>query len=184
MSNFIEWDLIDVKGKTKGVKKTTCPSCSAERKKKTDPCLYVNLDSGVAKCFNCGVLSFRDSVEYETKKEFDLPPPDWSNYTKLSDNMVKWLESRRISQNTAIALNITEEKRFMPQTKKEENCIVFNYFEGSILVNKKFRDARKNFTQSKNTKSIFYNINSILGQDECYIVEGEFDVLGIVRNWH
>lgn len=179
MSNFIEWDLIDVKGKTKGVKKTLCPSCSAERKKKNDPCLYVNLDSGVAKCFNCEVLSFRDSVEFETKKGFDLPNPNWSNYTKLSDNMVKWLEKRRISQNTAIALNVTEEKHYMPQTQKEENCIVFNYFEGSILVNKKYRDARKNFTQSKNTKSIFYNINSILGQDECYIVEGEFDVLAL-----
>ena len=34
-----------------------------------------------------------------------------------------------------------------------------------------------NFNSFK--KSIFYNINSIIGKDECFIVEGEFDVLAM-----
>lgn len=59
------------------------------------------------------------------------------------------------------------------------NNIVFNYFEGEKLVNKKYRSGSKDFTQTKGGKPIFYNINSIIGEDECYITEGEFDVLAL-----
>ena len=74
---------------------------------------------------------------------------------------------------------VTEEKQYIPEVQKEQNCIVFNYFEGSQVVNKKYRDGRKNFTQSKGGKPIFYNINSIVGSKKVYIVEGEFDVLAM-----
>lgn len=57
--------------------------------------------------------------------------------------------------------------------------MVFNYFEGDVVVNKKYRGANKSFTQSKEAKSIFYNINSVIGESEAYIVEGEFDVLAL-----
>lgn len=92
MAELINWDDIVVKGSESGSKKTSCPKCSPERKKKNDPCLYVNFDSGVAKCFHCMALSFRDSDKHEiTEKQYIQPPQQWQNYTKLSDNMVKWI---------------------------------------------------------------------------------------------
>lgn len=47
------------------------------------------------------------------------------------------------------------------------------------MVNKKYRSGNKDFTQTKNGKPIFYNINSVIGAETVYIVEGEFDVLAM-----
>ena len=163
------------------LKKTTCPNCSHDRKKKKDPCLYVNFSSGVAKCYNCDALSFRDSNKKDySEKAYKLPPQTWKNYTALPEKLVKYLETERaIKQHTLIDLGITYEDFYQPAKQKTMSNIVFNYFEGEQLVNKKYRSAAKDFTQSAGTKRVFYNINSIIGQDECYIVEGEFDVLAM-----
>jgi len=176
-----EWDLIDVKGSRTGSKLTTCPSCSHNRKKKTDKCLSVNFNLGKAFCHHCGSVSFEDEEQRaEQVNVYQLPSQEWNNYTALSDGLVKWSENeRKIKQGTLMHFGVTEEKQYIPQVKKEQNCIVFNYFEGSKLVNKKYRDGKKNFTQSKGGKPIFYNINSVVGAKKVYIVEGEFDVLAM-----
>ena len=172
---MIPFDKIDLKGKSTGQIKVVCPNCSHDRKKKTDPCLSVNIDKGLAKCYNCDEISIRDVKEFKT---YDYPVQEWQNFTNLSDALVKWVKSERnISQQTLIDCKITEEKYFQPSLSKEVNNIVFNYFEGSKLLNKKYRSGNKNFTQCKNAKKIFYGINDIIGATECYIVEGEFDKL-------
>jgi twinkle protein len=51
--SFINWDDIDLQGKSSGTKKTTCPACSEERKKKTDKCLSVDVSTGLAFCHHC-----------------------------------------------------------------------------------------------------------------------------------
>lgn len=178
--NKIEWDKIEVAGTRSGEKTTTCPECSHTRKKKKDRCLSVNFDLGMAYCHHCEAVSFEDDKrQSEPVKNYLLPSQDWHNHTSLSDDMVKWCSKRMIKQQTLIHFGVTEEKQFMPQISKESNCIVFNYFEGGQVVNKKYRDGHKNFTQSKGGKPIFYNINSITGADRVYIVEGEFDVLAM-----
>lgn len=182
MANVHKWDLIQ-SNKNNGTAKLKCPVCTPTRKNKTDRSLFVNFNNGTAKCFNdgCNALFFRDSIEKGiAQNNYTLPVQTWKNYTKLSDKLVKWCEeTRKIKQYTLNNFQITEEKFYQPATQKEENNIVFNYFEGDVLVNKKYRSGSKKFTQSKNGKPIFYNINSIIGQEECYIVEGEFDVLAL-----
>lgn len=179
MHTFFPFDSIEVRGNRGGLKKTLCPVCSHTRKKKTDPCLSVNFETGKAKCWNCGALSFRDEVTHAAKP-FTLPAQDWRNYTALSDKLVKWCEdTRKVRQAILIDMGITEEAVWMPALNKEVNAMVFNYFEGEQVVNKKYRDARKNFTQSKGGKAIMYNVNNIVGESEVYIVEGEFDVLAL-----
>lgn len=179
MSNIHNWELI-VTNKTSGTAKIKCPVCSPERKNKTDKSLYVNFNSGVGKCFHCEGLFFKDSIAKKTEKQnFTLPVQNWKNYTNLSDGLVKYFEGRKINQFTLKEFEITEEKFYQPQLNKDVNNVVFNYFEGDVLVNKKYRSGNKKFTQSKNAKSIFYNINSIIGKDEAYIVEGEIDVLSL-----
>lgn len=173
MSNIHNWELI-ITNKTSGTAKVKCPVCGPERKNKADKSLYVNFNSGVAKCFHCEGLFFKDSIQKSVEREnFTLPVQTWKNYTNLSDGVVKYFEGRKINQYTLNALEVSEELYYQPQLQKEVNNIVFNYFEGNVLVNKKYRSGNKKFTQSKNAKSIFYNINSIIGKDEAYIVEGE-----------
>ena len=173
---MINWHDINIKGKTSGSIKTLCPACSHTRKNKSDPCLSVNIDKGLANCHNCGETSVRDRVV----KEYKLPPQEWENHTKLSDRMVKWFrDERHISQQTLIDCKITEEEYFQPSIGKKVNNIVFNYFEGVQLVNKKYRSAKKQFTQTAGTKKILYALNDIIGQDEIYIVEGELDKLAM-----
>ena len=80
--------------------------------------------------------------------------------------MIKFLETRKIQQHTVKMLGWTEEK----------NQLTFNFFEGSTVVNKKFRSIDKRFSQTPNGKKILYNINSAIDQKEIVIVEGELDV--------
>jgi twinkle protein len=175
----IQWNDINLKGKNSGQIKTVCPACSPDRRNKADRCLSVNINEGVAKCHHCEGISIRDEKSLVQDKVYKLPEQNWVNYTKLSDGMVKWCESRKIRQSTLKELGVTEEEYFQPQAGKKMNNIVFNYFEGDTLVNKKFRSGGKHFTQTAQTKPIFYNINSAIGQDEVFIVEGEFDVLAM-----
>lgn len=178
---IFDWNLIQT-NRVNGITKIKCPICTPTRKNKTDRSLYVNLNSGVAKCFNtgCDALSFRDSVEKHAKQnDYVLPEQTWRNYTTISDDFVKALESRKISQSTAINLGLTQEEFYQPKLNRTCQNLVFNYFEGETVVNKKYRGANKSFTQSTGTKTIFYNINSVIGQDEVYITEGEFDVLAL-----
>lgn len=175
---FIEWKNIEHNGR----KRSLCPKCSHTRtKNKKDKCLSINHDKGTAFCHHCEAVSFRDSVEQETEKEYKLPVQTWKNYTQLSDQMVKYLESRNISQATAIKLGWTEETYYQPALQKQVTNLVFNTFEGETLVNKKYRSGGKHFTQSAGTKSIFYNINSAIGKEKVYIVEGEFDVAAMLE---
>jgi len=180
MNKFVDWNKLDFR-KTNGKEKLRCPSCDDQRSDKKDKSLLVNHEDGYGKCFYCEALTFKGVNKKDfSVKHYELPKQDWKNYTEISDKLIKWVEDdRKIKQFSLKELGVTEEKYYQPQLKKEVNNIVFNYFEGEQLVNKKYRSANKCFTQSAGTKSIFYNINSVIGQKEVYIVEGEFDVLAL-----
>jgi len=181
MNKFIDWNSLDFR-KDSGREKLRCPECDEVRTDKKDKALVIYHNDGVGKCFYCEALTFRDSLQDqpEHEKKYELPKQDWRNYTQISDNLVKWVEQeRKIAQSTLIDLGVTEEKYYQPKHKKEVNNIVFNNFEGDTVVNKKYRSGSKSFTQSAGAKNIFYNINSVIGQKEVYIVEGEFDVLAL-----
>jgi len=178
MYEFLEWKSLDF-NKSSGSEKIRCPKCNDTRTDKKDKSMIISHDEGFSKCMYCSVLSFRESNKPVNNKIYKFPKQDWQNFTSLSDNWVKFIENRKISQDSIAALGITEEIFYQPKRNKEVTNLVFNYFEGEKLVNKKYRDSGKGFTQSAGTKSIFYNINSIIGEKECYIVEGEFDVLAM-----
>ena len=177
MKNVIEWSQIQFK-RDRGQEKVKCPSCIEARSNKHDKSLSVNHDKGLANCHYCGAISIKSKNERDVK--YELPSQEWQNYTKLSNKLVKWIrEERAIRQETLIHFGVTEEIFYQPKHQKEVNNIVFNYFEGDQLVNKKYRSGSKGFTQSKGGKPILYNINSAIGTDELWIVEGEFDALAL-----
>ena len=176
MYEFINWQSLEFK-KDSGKEKLRCPACDGRRTDKKDRSLMVNHSEGMGKCFYCDALTFKEDVKEKTEVDYKLPIQTWRNFTTLSDKIVKYFEGRKISQSTLQHFGITEETYYQPQLQKNVNNIVFNYFEKDILINKKYRSADKKFTQSAGTKNIFYNINSIINEKECYIVEGEIDAL-------
>lgn len=181
-NRFIDWNTLQFK-KASGKEKVKCPICEGIKHRTGDKPIQIDHKNGYGKCFRCEALTFRPDEENTVKeKEYTLPIQTWRNYTAISDKLVKWIEEeRKIKQFVLQELNITEEKYYQPALGKETNNIVFNYFEGEKLVNKKYRSGGKHFTQTSGGKPIFYNINSVIDSEEVYIVEGEFDVLAMYQ---
>lgn len=176
--NGFEVDEFNVYGIPTKAKTSTCPKCSQHRKKKNDKCASVFWDTGLLQCSHCGeTIQMHTYKKKQTVKEYVKPVLSLLN-SQFSDSFIKYmLEVRHISKNALNRLKIREAKEWMPQTKKEENCICFDYYLENELINVKYRDGRKNFKLYKGAEKIFYNLDAIATEKECVIVEGEFDVL-------
>lgn len=184
-----------VKLKKNGVNHTgLCPF----HQEKT-PSFTVSGAKGIYKCFGCGrsgdaisflidheKIAYLDAirwlakkygveVEEHEKREYVRPEP---RLEKLGKKALEWFEQeRKISNNTLLRLKVTEAIEFMPQLEKDVPAICFNYYRDDELINVKFRGPKKSFKLSKNAELIFYNLDSIKGEKECVIVEGEIDCL-------
>lgn len=185
MYEIVEFNYLklDLKNKVSGQIKTICPFCRENRTNKRDKSLSVNITTGVYKCHYCGKTgNIHKWRKIGARKNYVKPV--WTNKTELSDKLVKWFEGRGISQGTLNKMRVTEEKEWMPQTEKEENCVVFNYFYENVLINKKFRDGRKNFKLVKDAEKILYNIDSVLetGNKKMIICEGCIDALSYIES--
>lgn len=177
--NGFEIEKYNVYDLNENHKTSTCPKCSHERKKKTDKCLSIDWEKGLAKCFHCGeLLQLHTYKKKEKEKVYEIPK---FTYNKLDEKVKEWFKSRGISEQTLSQAKVTQSKEWMPQTSKEENTINFNYFLNDEIVNIKYRDGRKNFKLYKGAEKIFYNIDSIRLSKECVIVEGEVDALSVIE---
>lgn len=174
---FQDYNISIPANRKSGEVATICPQCSHTRKKKSDKCLGVNLDKRIWRCNHCGWSGF---LKDEKVKKVYIKP-EWHNRTALDDKLVKWFESRGIRQATLRRLMISQGVQWMPQVEKEMNVIEFNYFKNGELVNVKYRDGQKNFKLVKDAELVFYNLDAILDEDECVIVEGEMDCLSLVE---
>lgn len=162
--------------KSKGQVKTKCPKCSHERKKKSDPCLSVNIDEGIWNCHNCGWAGTLKQNNYMKEVTYVRPQkePTYSNYTK---DVLDFFSLRGISESTLISCRVSEGFEYMPQLGRESFTIQFNYYRDNELINVKYRDGRKNFKLVKDAEKILYGLDDIRGCDEVIIVEGEMDKL-------
>lgn len=162
-------------------KKSTCPVCSADRKKKHQKCLMLDWERGLGTCQHCGeVLQLHT---YERDKTFDtyVRPIIKPENKPTQNKIVQWFESRGVSKLTLDKAKVTQGTEWMPQIGKETNVILFNYYVDGEVINIKYRDAQKNFKLYKGAQKTFYNIDSIKDMDECIIVEGEIDCLSFIE---
>lgn len=170
---ILEYNVHRIPSKAKS---HTCPKCSHTRKKKNDKCMSVFWDTGLGQCNHCGeTTQLHTYKKKQLEKHYAKPEP--VKIDNLSDKATEYITGRGISKSAIQRLKIREQKEWMPQTKKEENCICFDYYLEGELINVKYRDGRKNFKLYKGAEKIFYNLDSISTEKECIIVEGEFDVL-------
>jgi twinkle protein len=176
--NGFEVDNYNQFGFKDRAKNDVCPFCSADRKKKTDKCVSLHWDTGFFNCNHCGEKGQLHTFKRkENVKQYSKPV-----LTKVladySDKFINYVTNvRSIDIKALKRLKVRESKEWMPQTKKEENCICFDYYFKDELINVKYRDGKKNFKLYKDAEKIFYNLDNIATEDTCVIVEGEFDVL-------
>lgn len=156
--------------------KMPCPKCSHDRKHKSDPCLSVDLRTGLFNCHHCGYKG--SAAEYVKPQKIYVKPP--ARLEKLSPSIIGWFEKdRAISNNTLLRFGITQSVEWMPKAQKEVNAICFNYYRDEILVNIKYRASGKDFRLFKDAELVFYNMDSLKGLKTAVIVEGEIDCLSM-----
>ena len=164
-----------------GKKQGTCPLCSHTRKpenKKAKCCSY-DWERGLGTCHNCNSTFQLHTYQRKGASDRDYVRPEITKYLTVKDKVTEWFKDRGISQRTLDDLKVGQGPEYMPQTGKSENTIQFNYIVGDQLINIKYRDGRKNFKLYKGAEKVFYNINSVVGYDDCVITEGEIDVLAL-----
>ncbi len=156
-------------------KRTTCPSCSHNRRKKDDKCLSWDLDSNRGYCQHCNISFF----PYESKPEKVYIVPKFKNSTGLTDRALKWFESRGIGQDALNELKVDSVIEYMPQFQKEVETIRFPYYKDSVFINAKYRGGNKSFKLISEAELCFWNIDNM--SSDVIIVEGEIDLLSFVE---
>jgi twinkle protein len=100
----------------------------------------------------------------------------------LSQEAALWAEARKINESTLSSMRVEGGKAQFGDGA--EQSIVFNYFEGGKLVNRKVRSlAGKKWKQTPGGKQCAYNWDNVKRgpKDVCYIVEGEMDALSLIE---
>ena len=173
------------------------------------PSFYVSPVKNIYKCFGCGKSgdaiaflmesqnkTFPEAIRFlaemysvslsEESKSYVRPV--FKNNTTLSDGIVKWFESRGISQKTLLSKQVTEGVESMlvkgedgKTDWKDIKTVQFNYFRDGELINTKYRGPKKEFKLHKGAELILYNVDSLKGKKEALIVEGEIDMLSLIE---
>lgn len=161
--------------------KTTCPRCSHTRKKRTQPCLNVNLETGVFHCWHCGWAGKARGAGREYKRVTQDRP---KAYVKpkiesqgLTGAALAWFEARGITRPVLERNGVTTTRVFMPQVNAEVTAIAFPYRKAGEVVNCKYRDNAKNFRMASGAERVLYGYDDIA--PTTVIVEGECDKLAV-----
>lgn len=189
--NWSNYNIEIPYGRTGGQVKTYCPQCRDRRTHKNDRSLSCDLSTGMFHCHYCGWSGcvadnnkddwkFRNPQPMRNHRKEYAKPNKVGNST-LSDKLLAWFECRGITEPTLSAMKVTEGPEWMPQKNKEINTVQFNYYRNGELINTKFRTGDKCFKLVSGAELLPYNIDSIKGQTECIITEGEMDALSFIE---
>lgn len=169
-----------------GEVRTTCPQCSAGRKKHNDRCLGVNVEKGAWRCYHCG---WSGGVKHGSDDYGSPPPtakprvysrPDYApgEPDALDPKALHWLTCDRGLTEPVVRRNRLESRRvYMPQVEKVVSAIAFPYFRGGEVINVKYRDGRKSFRMEKDAELCLYGLDDIDPSRPLVWVEGEIDKL-------
>ena len=190
MKSYSDYGIAIPSGRVKGKVKTFCPECHATRHDKRDKSLSVDLDKGVWNCHYCGYSGHLEKEDWEKESErkryqyasVRQPKPAYKKpaprpQVPMSAKALAWFKGRGISEQTLLAMKITEGEEWMPQFEAKRNTVQFNYYRDGELVNTKFRTGDKKFKMVSGAELLPYNIDGIKGQSRAIITEGEMDAL-------
>ncbi len=170
---------IDTKGRASGEVKTTCPQCSASRKKRSYPCLNVNLDKGVWHCWHCDWAGgIGNGVFSQPRIAKTYRKPDYVARSEgIAGDVAQWFSDRGISDEVVKRNQIGKGVRYFPQAEEERPCVLFPYLRGTEVVNIKARTRDKLFRMEAGCERVLYGLNDI--GEALVWVEGEIDKLSV-----
>lgn len=175
--NGFEIDKYNQYGIKENATTSTCPLCSESRKKNTEKCMSVFWDTGLGQCNHCGERVQLHTYKKKESTKIYLKPPINSNTDAISEDVIKWFNNvRGVGYEVLKRLKIGNSVKWMPKAKKEIPVIEFRYYLFGELINIKYRGKDKDFQFEKGCELIMYNLDAIMHEDECVVVEGEPDV--------
>ena len=155
-----------------GKKDSPCPLCSSDRKAKNQKsnCASLDWDRGLGTCHHCGVVFQLHTFKRMHNKVYSKPKENDNN--ELDIRVVEWFSSARsISEDTLRRARVTT----------SPGWIEFNFYAYGELVNRKSRNAKKNFRLEKDCEIVWYNHDVLFNHDSVIIVEGEIDALSYME---
>lgn len=165
--------------------RTSCPLCSAERKKSNskDMSLLRKEDGAVMyTCHHCGSSGSVWLPTHTPGFKLNAVPAPNIVQNKLEKQHLDFLHSRGISQSTAEKMKLFSDHKFFNKLNKTADCIGFPYYRDSALVAVKYRAiAEKAFTQSEGGAHDFFAIDMVEKGKPIVIVEGEIDCLTLIE---
>lgn len=172
---------IDLPMDAAGQQYTTCPQCSADRKKSDDRCLGIDANKQIWHCNHCnwsGKLKSAAVLPSRNPRP-KYPKLTWHPGNVLPDKVIKYFKGRCISEETLRRNDIQyQHEIYFPQVKEKLPAIRFPYKRNNEVVNIKSRSAEKHFRQEKDAEKIFYGLDGINKNDTTLIItEGEIDKL-------
>ncbi|MEQ1794300.1 MAG: DnaB-like helicase C-terminal domain-containing protein [Nitrospira sp.] len=180
MKTFADFD-IDLGGRTGVEVATTCPQCSATRKKAKARCLSVNTLEGLWCCHHCGWCgSLKVGEEYRSRPPKRIVKPTYAKPSTVPPLVRDWFARRGISEEVISRHGIGLESVYMPQPEEEVPCMVIPSLRNGETVNLKYRTLEgKCFRQVKDAEKILFGLDDLAGHDVAVIVEGECDKLAL-----
>jgi twinkle protein len=160
---------------------TTCPQCSATRRKKYAKCLSVNLDEGIWLCHHCGwngTLKQGVGKRYEPQHR-QYAKPKIYRLTPLPEKVIAWFGTRGIPESVLAHYRVGWGEVYFSELEDQAYAMQFPYYRNSELVNVKYRTLDKKFRMATGAERILYGVDDIAGNKSLIWVEGEIDKLSV-----
>lgn len=164
-------------------RKLQCPNCQASRQKNpNDKPLYVDSETGAAKCYHCewtGKVDRSGNIVTANwrRSQKRYAKPDYVAVESDNEKLIRWFENRAIPATIVKRNRIELRQAMMPQTGNREWVICFPYFRGGEVVNVKYRTKEKQFRMEANAELTLYGLDDIDPAKPLIICEGEIDKL-------
>lgn len=156
-----------------GATTSPCPVCSEDRSAKNQKakCMSLDWSRGLGTCNHCStVVQLHKFSKKNGAKEYSKPKQNDNKI--LDDKVIGYFEGRGVSKKSLETLGVTS----------KPGWIEFNYYAYGELVNRKSRNAKKNFMLEKNCELVWYNHDALFNHTDIIIVEGEVDALSYVES--
>lgn len=155
-------------------RKTYCPWCHDSRKHQRDRSLWVNVNTGLFKCWHCD----KKGIAGIKKREYVRPAKTIVN---VSDRVKNFLLIDRCLSPAIVDMEIIGSG--VSRTGKE--YVIFNYIKDGVHVNTKYRSVDvKEFRMEANAELCLYNGDTMKSATEVIICEGEIDALSWISAGH
>ena len=171
---------------TATIVRCTCPDCSDSRKRahQNEPCVRLDMTTGLGKCYNCG-FHFIVSTKVKAfgkhqpvrKENWKLPRTD--HLKRLDAVAIDYLTKRGIQPQTAKKAGVCSARHIIGGT--ERDCLAFTFREGTKVVNIQYKTTDKLFAMEPDCEIIPWNIDACIGQESIIITEGMMDALALME---